>query len=122
MLDLDSLRIHADSLVDVSQEANKGTTNSRQYYMTLLLTLPIHPVDLDGALNAVKRAEYDITLFPGVDEALKVLKHEKGVKLGIITDSMASTTDKKDWMQKAGLDTNVYVNRLLDLFCWLFLT
>jgi len=107
--DPDALRVHWDSLGNVNEDANKGSTNSLQYYMTLLLTLPVNPVDIAGAMNAIKNAEYDISLFPDVEQALKDLKHSKGLKIAVVTDSMASTAEKKDWMQKAGLDTSLYV-------------
>jgi putative hydrolase of the HAD superfamily len=107
-LDLATLSVFAESLENVHEDANKGIVTADQYYMTLLVTLPINPVDYSGALNAIHEAEYNISLFPDVESVLKQLKTHHGVKLAIVTDSMASTAEKKKWMQQAGMDIEVF--------------
>ena len=108
-VDLNSLTIQARALETVQEDANKGLTTAEQYYMTLLLRLPINPVDYSGALNAIHGAEYNISLFPDVEASLRNLKERHGVRLAVVTDSMATTAEKKNWMKKAGLDTELYV-------------
>lgn len=108
-LDSTFLALYADSLANVDVEANKGIVTSDQYYMTLLSALPINPVDYAGALNAIKESENNISLFPDVQEVLTHLKQDHGIKLAIITDSKSTTPQKKQWMQKAGLNTDLYV-------------
>lgn len=96
-------------LAQVSEDANKGIITSEQFYMTLLGALPIQPVDYTGALNAIKGAEYNISLLPDVQETLIDLKKTYGVRFAVVTDSMATTPQKKDWMEKAGINTDMYV-------------
>lgn len=97
-------------LGQVSEDANRGIITSEQYYMTLLGSLPIQPVDYTGALNAIKGAEYNISLLPDIQEALTNLKKIHGVRFAVVTDSMATTPQKKDWMEKAGINTDLYVS------------
>lgn len=107
-VDLRMLAIQASTIANVRSDANKGVVSAEQYYMTLLLTLPINPVDYAGALNAIRGAEYNISIFPDTQDALMTLKHHHNVKLGVVTDSMSSTTEKKKWMEGAGLNTDLY--------------
>lgn len=108
-LDTSFLALYADSLANIDVEANKGIITSDQYYMTLLSALPINPVDYAGALNSLREAENNISLFPDVQEVLTHLKEAHGVKLAIITDSKSTTSQKKQWMKNAGLNTDLYV-------------
>lgn len=111
-LDVPNLKLVAQNLDNASEDANKGIITAEQYYMTLLLSLPIQPVDFAGALNAIRGAEYNISLFPDIEDALIELKRTRGVKLGVVTDSMATTAEKKKWMEQAGLNTDMYVCRV----------
>jgi hypothetical protein len=113
-VDLNSLQIAADTLEGVKQDANKGIITAEQYYMTLLLTLPVNPVDYAGALNAIHEAEYNISLYADVEASLRTLKEVHGVRLAIVTDSMATSIEKKSWMQRAGLDIEMYASQSLD--------
>ena len=108
-LDLESLTSAAEKLEHMRIEANTGVVTSHHYYMTLLLSLPLQPVDISGAISAITDAEYNITLFPDIHEALRMLKDNHGVKLGIVTDSMTPTPEKRNWIEKAGLNTEMYV-------------
>lgn len=98
----------ADTLHELQEEANRGVITAEQYFMTLLSSLPISPVDYTGTLDAIKRSQFNISLFPDVQSTLATLKQVHGVRLGVVTDSMSTTAEKMAWMQHAGLDTSLY--------------
>lgn len=107
-LDTETLNLIALDLDHVAKDANKGLVTGEDYYRMLLSVLPISPVDYPGAMESMKASSFNITIFPNVESTLKTLKERHGVKLGVITDSMASTAEKKAWMKQAGLDVDIF--------------
>lgn len=96
--------------------ANRGEISSEVYFKTALQTLGVLPEDIPGALEAIRYAQYNIRLFDGVVPALASLV-ERDIILGIITDSMSSTTQKLEWVKRQGLDPSWYGKTIM---CYCF--
>jgi HAD superfamily hydrolase (TIGR01509 family) len=87
----------------VRERAFIGAISKATYYDTVLAAWGVTDPQLQAEGHRVQdTAQAAIILYAGVLETLPVLK-ARGFKLGIITNAVASTTDKLRWFHNSGL-------------------
>jgi putative hydrolase of the HAD superfamily len=103
---------------DVIYAAQKQIrTANTAYHRTDLYDAVLHACGVsDPALypagrQALAEDAAAIMLYPSVNETLYTLR-QRGFKLGVVTNSSATTTEKLQWLRAAGLDItwNAFVN------------
>jgi putative hydrolase of the HAD superfamily len=92
-----------DATVDMRGRAFIGAISKAAYYDALLAAWGVTDPRLREAGHRVQdAAQATIFLHAGVLETLPALK-ARGFKLGIVTNAVASTTDKLRWLRDCGL-------------------
>jgi HAD superfamily hydrolase (TIGR01509 family) len=102
-LPVPSAKIVHQTTAAVRERAFVGAISKAAYYDTVLAAWGVTDPQLRDEGHCVQdAAQAAIILYPGILETLPVLK-ARGFKLGIITNAVASTTDKLRWFHHSGL-------------------
>jgi len=90
-------------LKEMHRKTSEGKMKKDDWLEKIMDVFETPPHLRTEAKKLMLQAEATITLFPSVSETLHTLK-DRGIRIGVVTDSITSTQEKKGWLKKAGLE------------------
>ena len=94
----------ASNSKELRVEAHAGRLSEEEYYRRLLAHFGLKdPDDIAGGIDLLTRVNREVEFFEGVAETLHDLK-KSGFRLGIVTNTFNSKTEKLEWFRRIGID------------------
>lgn len=89
---------------DLKERSHAGEISEAEYFKRVLDLYGVEDPEISAAgCRELSARQAEVTFFDGVPETLHALK-SAGMRLGIVTNTHASTDAKLDWFRKVGID------------------